>query len=116
MTQCEITWFAIFKDGMISSQLRIDLGDNTFWDGDISLVLDKINDLCRVCIFKDTAGLMHGLYFLKTQMFDLIVRHILEKIFDTRELSSEDMWWGSLFKNRLMALNKFSYWLHLWKY
>jgi len=34
----------------------------------------------------------------KTQMFDLIARHILEKIFDTRELSSEDMWWGSLFK------------------
>jgi len=29
---CEITWFAIFKDadGVISSQLRIDLGDNTF--------------------------------------------------------------------------------------
>jgi len=25
-------------------------------------------------------------------MFDFIARHILEKIFDTRELSSEDMW------------------------
>jgi len=40
---------------------------------------------------------MHGLHFLKTQIFDLIARHILEKIFDTQELSSEDMWWGSLF-------------------
>jgi len=52
----------------------------------------------------------------KTQMFDLIARHILEKIFDTRELSSEDMWWGSLFKIDLWRLNNFSYWLRLWKY
>jgi len=35
---------------------------------------------------------------LKTQMFDLIMRHILEKIFDMRELSSEDVWWESLLK------------------
>jgi len=41
---------------------------------------------------------MHSLHFLKTQIFDLIARHILQKIFDTREFSSEDMWWGSLFK------------------
>jgi len=32
-----------FKDanGVISSQLRIDLDDNTFLDGDISIVIDK---------------------------------------------------------------------------
>jgi len=57
---------------------------------------------------------MQGLHFLKTQMFDLIARHILEKIFDTRESSYKDMWWGSLFKIDLyMALNNFSYWLRL---
>jgi len=55
------------------------------------LFLTKIINLCMVCTFKDTAGPMHGLHFLKTQMFDFIVRHILEKRFDTREFLSEDM-------------------------
>jgi len=43
-----------------------------------------------------TVALNKNVYVQKIEK--LIARHILEKIFDTRELSSEDMRWGSLFK------------------
>jgi len=49
-------------------------------------------DLCM------NQSMTYAWFALFKDTVDLIARHILEKIFDTRELSSEDMWWGSLFK------------------